>query len=99
LQAWPILLGWPAVIVVLTLSVTGIIRKKPAWLMTAAIVVLPISLYLAATPRFRGIALVFPLLVFGAGIAVRHSKYQLAWLCLVPFVAVFAWLASLVINQ
>ena len=99
MQAWPILLGWPAIIVVLALSVTGIIRKKPAWLMTAAIVVLPISLYLAATPRFRGIALVFPLLVFGAGIAVRHSKYQLAWLYLVPFVAFFAWLASLVINQ
>ncbi len=99
LELWPILLGWPAILVSLALSVLGIVRGRPAWLVVAAIVVVPISLYLAGTPRFRWIALVFPVLLFGARIAIRRSHLWLAWTLIVPFTGFFGWLAVIVMSE
>lgn len=99
LELWPILLGWPAIVVSIALSVMGIVRRRPAWLVVAAIVVVPISLYLAGTPRFRWIGLVFPVLLFGANIAVRRSHLWLAWSLFVPCAGFFGWLAVIVISE
>lgn len=93
------LLGWPAILIAFVLSVTGVVRVESKWLFIAAVLVTPVSLYLAATPRFRWIALLFPILLFGAGIAVRHSRPWLAWALYVPFVGFFGWLALVVINE
>ena len=99
LSLWPILLGWPAILVSIALSVVGIVRSRPAWLVVAAIIVVPISLYLFGTPRFSWIALVFPLLLIGASIAVRRSHLWLAWTLFVPFAGFFGWFAVIVMSE
>ncbi len=99
LALWPILLGWPAILVSLALSVTGIVRRRPAWLVFAAIIVVPASLYLLGTPRFRWIGPALPVPLFGASIAIRRSLPWLAWSLLVPFVGFFGWLAVIVISE
>ena len=99
LTLWPILLGWPAILVSFALSVIGIVRRRSTWLVVAAIIVVPFSLYLFGTPRFRWIALVFPVLLFGASIAIRRSLPWLAWSLFVPFVGFFGWLAVIVMSE
>jgi hypothetical protein len=99
LEMWPILLGWPAILIATALPVIGIVRKKPAWLVTGAVIIIPISLYLAAMPRFRWFALIFPVMLYASSVAVRHSKYWLAWSFLVPVVGFFTWLAVAVVNE
>ncbi len=40
LELWPVILfGWPAILVALALSVMGVVRRRPKWLVVAAIVV------------------------------------------------------------
>ena len=60
LQMWPKLFGWPAILVAIALPVVGIVRKKPAWLVTGAVIIFPISLYLAAMPLLRVGGSAFP---------------------------------------
>ena len=100
LQAWPaIVFGWPAILVSIALSVMGIAGGRPKWLFAAAIIALPFSLYLAGSPAFRWFGLVFPFLLVGAGIFIRHRHTTVAWFLLAPFVGVSGWLAILVMNQ
>lgn len=100
LGMWPaILFGWPAILAAFALSASGIVRGKPWWVLVAAIAVLPISLYLAGTPRFGWFGLSIPLLLAGAGVAVYFRHSRVAWFLLAPYVGVFAWLAVLVINE
>ena len=99
MEMWPAIFGWPAVLIALALAVMGIVRNRPKWLIVAAIVVVPLSLYLVGTPRFRWIALVIPVLLVGASIAVRRSHNWLAWTLLVPFVGFFSWLAVMVMSE
>jgi hypothetical protein len=91
-----VLLGWPAIIAALLLSAAGIRRARWQWLLIAAIAVSPVSLYLAATPRFAGVALLLPGLLAGAALAVRVSRAGLAWSLLAPVAGFFAWLAVIV---
>ena len=99
LTLWPILLGWPAILVSLALSVMGIVLGRSAWLIVAAIIVVPFSLYLFGTPRFVWIALLLPVLLFGASIAIRRSLPLLAWSLFIPFVGFFGWLALIVMSE
>jgi hypothetical protein len=94
-----LLIGWPAILASLVMCVTGIVRAKPRWLVVAAVLITPISLYLAATPRFRWIAMVFPILLLGASIAVRRSLTWLAWSLFVLCAGFFGWLAIIVANE
>jgi hypothetical protein len=97
---WPaILFGWPAIVAALTLAASGIVRGKPWWVLAAAIPVLPISFYLAGTPRFGWCGLGIPLLLAGASIAVYFKHRRVALSLLVPYVGVFAWLAVLTMNE
>jgi len=99
-QWWPaIVFGWPAVIVTLLLSVTGIARKKPVLLVIATIVVTPFSFYLMGSPRFGLVGLAIPLLLVSSSIAVHRRHLVLAWMLLVPVVGVFSRLAMLVLRQ
>ncbi len=59
-----LLTGWPGIITSLAVSVAGIIRKNPAWLIAGAVFAVPFSWYLSQTPLFEHIGL------FLAGIAV-----------------------------
>jgi len=100
LEIWPaIVFGWPAIVVSITLSVMGIVRERPKWLFAAAIIALPFSLYLAASPVFGWLGLTIPLLLAGAGISIRHRHNGVAWFLLAPFVGVSGWLAIAVMSQ
>ena len=99
LEWWPIMLGWPAILASLVLSAAGIMRRKPVWLAVAAVIVLPIALYLAANPLPGWPALVIPLALAGAGVAVRVQHIKAAWFLLGPLVGVSGWLAIAVMSQ
>ena len=43
---WPALLFWPAIAAGLVASCFGILGRRPSWLVSAAVLVLPASLYL-----------------------------------------------------
>ena len=100
LEWWPmVVFGWPAIVLALSLSVAGIVRKRPIWLYVAAIIVIPFTFYLFGSPRIGLAALMIPLLLAGAGIAVRRGRFDLAWLLLAPFVGLIAWLAFVVLSE
>ncbi len=99
LNWWPVLLGWPALLVALVLSGFGVFRKRPRYLFAAAILILPISLYLAATPRFAFAALLAPLVLLLAGLAIKRNKINLAIVMVLPVVLFFGWLALIVLQQ
>lgn len=87
------LVGWPGIITSFLLSLLGLIRKQPRWLVLGAIFALPISLYLSATPRFQYFMAVLPLFQFAAAyIIYKRKKAWIAWLLLVPFVSTMTWL-------
>ncbi len=100
LEMWPaILFGWPAIMVALGLSVMGIVRRRARWLVVAAVVTLPFSLYLSGSPAFGWLGLSIPLLLPAASIATYHHHTKLAWFLLAPFVGVSGWLAIAVMSQ
>ena len=100
LEMWPaILFGWPAILVALALSARGIMRAKPVLPLIALILVAPISLYIAGSPRFWWLGICVPLLLAGASIAIHYRHITLAWSLLVPVLGIFGGLAILVMNQ
>jgi hypothetical protein len=100
LDMWPaIVFGWPAIVLSIALSVMAIVRGRPRWLVVAAIVALPFSLYLAGSPLFGWLGLTIPLLLVGASVASYYERPKVAWSLLAPFVGVFGWLAIAVISE
>jgi hypothetical protein len=100
LEAWPaIVFGWPAILASIALSIMGIVRRRPKWLVVAAIVALPFSLYLAGSPAFGWLGLSIPLLLAGASVASRYDQPIVAWSLLAPFVGVSGWLAIVVMTE
>lgn len=98
LNYWPALLGWPAILLSLGLAATAIARGRPARLYVAALLITPMSLYVAGAPRIGPGALLLPLLLVGAGVAVRRSCRILAWSLLLPVIGFYGWLAIIVIK-
>jgi general stress protein CsbA len=95
---WPaVVFGWPAILLSILLAITGISSRRPAALFVSAVIAAPFSFYLAGTPRVGWLALMLPVLLIGAGIAVRYRSVPTAWLLLMPVVAVVIWVAGLVI--
>lgn len=90
-----VFIGWPAIIASLAAAAVGLVRRRPVWLYAGAVLATGISWYLSATPRFRGWALLLPLLHVAAGLLVRRR----AWLLLVPFTALMIWLGWAVLTQ
>jgi len=98
-EAWPaIIIGWPAILAALALCVIGLVRRKPGWLFVAAAVAAPFSLYLAGTPRFRWLGFFLPLLLMGAGIAVRNRRVDVGCALVALFACAAAWLAFVVLT-
>ena len=100
LQMWPaIVFGWPAILLSIVLSAMGIVRNRPAWLVVAAILVLPISLYLVGSPLIGWFALTVPLSLAAAGVSISYHQTKVAWVLLAPFVGVSSWLAMMVMSE
>ncbi len=98
-NGWLVLLGWPVLLVALALSGFGTFHKRPWYLYTATILILPVSLYLAVTPRFAFVALLAPLALLLAGLAIKRNKIKLAIVMILPGVMFYSWLALIVLQQ
>ncbi len=97
---WPaVVFGWPSILLALVLSVIGIAKKSPLLLVVSAVVATPFSLYLGGSPRFGWLGFIIPVLLLGASVAVRYRRVEIAWLLLVPIVAVLGWVATIVMGE
>lgn len=93
------LLFWPFMILSIGLAIIAIVVKKPLFLVIASVLILPLSLYLAATPLFEWCGLVFPLLYLGAAYSLAKKILWLTILLTVPNFLVIGWLAFMVLTQ
>ncbi len=96
---WPALLGWPVLLAALALSGFGTFHKRPWCLFTASILIFPVSLYLAVTPRFTFVGLLAPLALLLAGLAIKRDRINLAFALILPVVLFFGWLAMIVLWE
>lgn len=77
--------GWPAILVSVTLAILGLARSNYRFLVGAAILAFPFSWYLSGFPLVRSPIILTPLLVFGAAWAMRYDRVMLAWILAIPF--------------
>src|SRR5215210_7445083 len=94
-----IIFGWPFMIASLLLSVAGILLKRQQYLVAGALFFLPPSLYMSGYPAIRWFALLLPFFIFAAAYFVKSNRSGIAWLLLLPPIAMSAWLAYLVMEQ
>ncbi|WP_099353881.1 hypothetical protein [Fredinandcohnia onubensis] len=92
-------LFWPFMIASLILSVLSIYKNKPFLLVIAAVLLVPLSLYLAATPRFEIWGLIFPLFYIGAAVSQAKKIIWLSVLLIVPNFVLIGWIGFSVMNQ
>jgi hypothetical protein len=90
---------WPFMIASVIISIIAIAGKKPRILYICAVLLLPISLYLAATPRFHVWGLIFPIFYIGAAICLTKNKRAMSVLLVIPNYLLIGWLGLTVLTQ
>jgi hypothetical protein len=80
-----LLVGWPAILVTVVLSVYGLIKNNYRYLLGAAILAVPFSWFLSGFPLVRSPIFLTPVLIFGAAWAMRYDREMLAWMLAIPF--------------
>jgi hypothetical protein len=95
----PFLFGWPAVVAGMILTAAGILSRRPLIVLGGAILVVPFAFYLAATPRFRLLGPLLWLFLPAAAFLLSRGMTRLAWLFLLPFTMLLAWIGWEVLNQ
>ncbi|MFZ7946174.1 hypothetical protein [Neobacillus sp. 19] len=93
------LLFWPCTIASLIVSIIALNTRKSKLLIGSAILILPMSLYLAATPLFLVWGLIFPFLYLVAAIFVRKKRNGAAVLLVIPNFIIVGWLGFVVLTQ
>jgi hypothetical protein len=91
--------GWPAVILSLAVSITGILKKWWWMLVLGGILSSPLAFYLSLFPSVHYLSLSIPFFQFGGAWAVHKDRKLLAWLLLLPLVITIAVLAVIVLTQ
>lgn len=94
-----ILLFWPFMLASIVLSFIGIGKKKPFLLVVSCFLIVPLTLYLGATPAFKGWGLLLPFFYLGAAYALRKNVVWLATLLCLPVFGMIGWLGVLVVTQ
>jgi len=94
-----VFLFWPLMILSVIFSLVGVGLRKSALLYISAIMLLPTSLYLAATPLFKIWGIVFPLFYVASAIFVRLEKTLYSIIMIVPVYTLIGWMAFTVLNQ
>ena len=92
-----IIFGWPAIIVTILLSITGLVLKKPALLVIAGFICMPFTYY--ASNGLRNPFVVLPLLEFASAYAVTRQRTIAALLLITPFIIISILMASAVLSQ
>ena len=94
-----VLSGWPAVVLSLGLTLTGIAAGRWRTVIAGALVAGPFLLYLFGSPRIGWLSLVVGALYLGSAQAVASSRPALALAMATPFVLLASFVAWLVLNQ
>ena len=94
-----VLFGWPAVLVSLALTFSGIAMKRWWAALAGALVATPFLFYLFASPRIGWLSPVVATLYLGSARAVASSRRALALAIATPFVLLAGFVAWLVFNQ
>jgi hypothetical protein len=96
---WPaIVFGWPGPILATMLSVIGVVRRKVALLVAAAVLLLPFSFYLLSTPRFRW-CLLLPVLPLISARATARGATRIAWLTVLLLIGALLSIAGLIYTS
>jgi hypothetical protein len=93
------ILFWALMISSLIISIIALVIKKPSFFIYAAVCILPLSLYLAATPKFQFIGLIFPFFFVGAAFIIRNYNLWFSIVLISPNFLLIAWLGYAVLNQ
>ncbi|MCM3387799.1 hypothetical protein [Ureibacillus chungkukjangi] len=93
------LLFWPFMIASIVLSFISLVMKKPMFLVISSLLIIPLSLYLAASPRFEWWGLIFPFFYLGAALSLRKNIRWLSALLIAPNIILIGWIGYAVINQ
>lgn len=93
------LLFWPFMILSVGLAIYSLNSKKPLFLVIASVLILPLSLYLAATPLFKIWGLIFPLFYAGAAWCLAKRKIWLSVVLVIPNFLLIGWLGFVVLTQ
>ena len=92
---WPAVIFWAAIVLGLGAACFGLVRRRPFLLIAGALLLLPASLYLTATPRFRFVGFVpVACLLLGAS-AVRRDRVWIGGLLVAGAVVFWSVVASM----
>lgn len=94
-----VLLFWPLMLASIFLSLVAVSKKWPLLLVISCLLIIPLSLYLAATPLFRGWGLIFPLFYLGAALSLKKNMTWLSVMLISPIIILIGWLGFVVISQ
>jgi hypothetical protein len=83
---------WPFMIASIILSFIALGTKKSMFLVISSILILPLCLYLAATPRFEWWGLIFPFFYLGAAFFLRRNIRFLPVLLISPNILLIGWI-------
>lgn len=92
-------LFWPCMIGSLIFSILAMRLKKPILLVISSVLIVPLSLYLAATPRFEIWGIIFPLFYVGAAVSLAKRIKWLSILLIAPNFILIGWIGFSVMNQ
>ncbi|MCR2822118.1 hypothetical protein [Lederbergia panacisoli] len=90
---------WPLMIASVISSAIAIYMKKPIFLVISCLLIIPISLYLSATPRFKWWGLVFPFFYLGAALSLRKNIKWLSVVLISPNILLIGWIGYSVLKQ
>lgn len=93
------ILFWPCMLVSLFLAVIAICFRRPKYLVISSLLILPLSVYLAATPHFSIWGLLFPLFYVGAAISLKKNLRWLSSLLVALNFFLIGWLGITVLSQ
>jgi hypothetical protein len=90
---------WGCTFLSVAVSVAGLVRRSPALLVAAAVLAVPISFYLGATPLLRWVGFFLPILLLLAALVVKRRRWP-AIACVSLFITMPALLvvAAVVSN-
>jgi hypothetical protein len=93
------LFGWPAVVLSLALTLTGVAGGRWRVALAGTLIGIPFLLYLFGSPRIGWRSVVVGVLYLGSAQAVARSRLALAFAMVMPFVLLASFIAWLVLNQ
>ncbi|WMT39679.1 hypothetical protein RE628_20070 [Paenibacillus sp. D2_2] len=92
-------LFWPFMIASIICSILGVLIKSHQSLYVSAILIIPMSIYIAGWPIFLIWGLLLPLCYVGAAKLIRKNKRLLSILACMPVYLVIGWIGYVVLSQ